>query len=185
MTLQNKILLLLFGLLYSVGLSAQTLKGKIVNKADSLPVMFANITLVDSFGNTLTGTSTNEEGQFNIQIPDSAHLMRIFQIPDFAELQITNLTQEFGDTLDLGRLPMTRAPTSIQAQFKGVSERKERQNQRQLIKDYNKQIMSYRDTVIKVNDQTVKLAVRPMKNPDSERLRLIYTLNFEEINNKN
>ncbi len=185
MTIQNKISLLLLGLIYSVGLSAQTLKGEIFNKEDSLPVMFANIVFVDSEGNTLTGTSTNQEGQFNVQIPASAELMRIFQLPEFAELHIINLTREFSDTLDLGRLPLIKSPTYLKVQFKGVSEKKEKQNQRQLLKDYNKQILSYKDTVIEFNNQNIKLSADPIKQPDTERLRLLYILNFEEIKNKN
>ncbi len=188
MILKNKIPLLLFGLLYTVGLfytvklSAQTLKGELFNMEDSLPVMFATIAFVDSAGNTLTGTSTNQEGQFNVQIPDSVQLIRIFQLPEFAELHITNLIHALSDTIDLGQLPMFKAPSHIDVQFKGISERNEGRKQRQITKDFNRLIMSHQDTVVEINNQSVKLSVKPIKQTDSERLILIYVLDFEETN---
>lgn len=179
MTLKFRLLLLFLAIMSTIGLSAQTLKGEIFNREDSLPIMFANLTLVDSLGNFLKATSTNDKGEFVIQTPKDADIMKIFQLPDFAELQIVNLNQGFSDTLNLGRLPMIKAPPYLQVQYKEMSKRKERNNQKQIIKSYNQKVNNYDDLTIKVNNQVVRLNVKSIKQERSERLKLIYVLDFE------
>lgn len=143
--------------------------------------MHANITLIDYSGNILTGTTTDKNGLFIIHFYGNAYSLRIFQLQDFAELHIVNLAQKFNDTLDLGHLPMIEAPKYLEIQHKGLTERKERREQRKLIMDYNKQILRYKGVEIEINKQIIKLSVKKVKQTDSERLKLVYILNFEDI----
>ncbi len=177
------ILSIIFSLSAIHCLYSQTLTGSLFNQVDSLPAMFVNIVQVDSSGNVLTGTTTNENGEFTLKLLRRTEMIRIYQLPEFAEIQVKNLGVDFGDTLDLNRLPMIKAPNFLQVQFKGISERKERRNQRQLVKYYNKKVKGYTDRDLEINGQTIELTADYYKQEDAERLQLIYILNLNEIEN--
>jgi|GEM_PF-2933459 len=182
MTSKFKILLLIaVSFLTLNSLFAQTLKGCLFNQVGSLPLKFVNIVQIDSSGNVLTGTTTDKNGEFTLRLLKRTEMIRIYQLPEFAEIQIRNFGVDLNDTLDLNRLPMIKAPNLLQVQFKGISERKERRNQRQLVKDYNKKVKRYTDRDLEINGQAIQMTADYFKQKDSDRLRLIYTLNLNEI----
>lgn len=182
MTSKFKILLLIaVSFLTLNSLFAQTLKGCLFNQVDSLPLKFVNIVQIDSSGNVLTGTTTDKNGEFTLRLLKRTEMIRIYQLPEFAEIQIRNFGVDLNDTLNLNRLPMIKAPNLLQVQFKGISERKERRNQRQLVKDYNKKVKRYTDRDLEINGLAIQMNADHFKQKDSDRLRLIYTLNLNEI----
>jgi hypothetical protein len=180
MTDKIKILLLFSGLILSVNLTAQILKGELYSLPDSLPIKYAKITAVDSTGNVFAGTTTNKKGEFIIRIANKTQFVKIFKLPDYAELHIINLTQENNDTINLGKLPLIKAPNYLQVQFKGISNKKEKRKQKQLVKAYNKKVKNYKGREVEINSQIVKLTVKRTKDNDSNRLRLIYILSLNE-----
>jgi hypothetical protein len=164
-------------------LFAQTLKGSLFNQEDSLPAMFVNVVQVDSFGKLLTGTTTDEKGEFLVTVLKNTEMIRIVQLPEFAEIQVINISHDLVDTLDLEKIPMIKAPNYPQVQSKGISKRKERRNQRQLIKAYNKKVKAYKNRDLEINGQAVGLTATYHQPKDTERPRLIYILNLNEIKN--
>lgn len=179
-----KILFIALSFSFVQSLSAQTLKGELYNPGDSLPAMFVNIVQVDSSGKILSGTTTNDKGKFILQISKKTEFIKIYQSPEFAEIHITNLKHAFRDTLDLEKLQMIKAPSHLQVQFKDISEKKEKRKQRQIIKAYNKKVKGYEDRYLEINNQTIQLTVNNYKPKYTNRLRLIYILNLNELNKK-
>ncbi len=182
MTSQIKILLLIAICFLTINsLFAQTLKGRLFNQEDSLPAMFVNVVQVDSSEKLLTGTNTDENGVFALTVLKNTEIIKIFQLPEFAEIQIKNICHDSVDTLDLEKIPMIKAPSFLQVQFKGISKRKERRYQRQLIKDYNKKVKAYKNRDLVIYGQTIRLTASYCKQKDTERLKLTYILNLNEI----
>lgn len=179
-----KILLLIaISLLTINSLFAQTLKGRLFNQEDSLPPMFVNVVQVDSSGKLLTGTTTDKNGEFSVTVLKNTEMVKIFQFPEFAEIQLQNISHQSVDTLDLEKIPMIKAPSFLQVQFKGITKRKEKRNQIQLIRDYNKKVKAYKNRELVINGQTIRLIASYYKTKDTKRLKLTYILNLNEIKN--
>ena len=80
---------------------------------------------------------------------------------------------------------MIKAPTYLHIQFIGMSKRKERRDQRQNIRSYNKEVKNYDDLVVELNNQTVRLNANSEKQEKTDRLRLMYLLDFGDLMRKN
>ncbi len=184
MTSQIKIVLLIAISFLTINSPfAQTLKGRLFNQEDSLPAIFVNVVQVDSSGKILTGTTTDKNGEFFVTVLKNTEMIKIFLLPEFVEIQLKNISHDSFDTLDLGKIPMIKAPSFLQVQFKGISKRKERRNQRQLIRDYNKKVKTYKNHELVINGQTILLTASYYTTKNTERLILTYILNLNEIQN--
>ena len=159
---------------------SQTLTGRIFNQEDSLALMFVNIVQIDSSGNLLKGTKTNENGEFNLRLLKNTEMIKITHLPEFAEIHVKNLNIDIGDTMDLSAIPMIKAPNYLQVQFKGISKKKERRNQSQLVNDYNRKVKAYPNLEVEINGKPIRLNAHSYKQNDTERLQLIYILNLNE-----
>lgn len=121
--MQHKHTLLLFGafLLSSLGLHAQQLKGKVYDASTREPLAFCTVSLLKADSTLLTGTVTDEQGAFNLTIPqEKPLLLRISfvgyhtyrqtlrntaeQLPDSLFLQPVSETLE--DMVVVGKLPL-------------------------------------------------------------------------------
>ncbi len=160
---------------------SQTFTGRIFNQEDSLPVMFVNIVQIDSSGNLLKGTTTNENGEFTLRLLKNTEMIKITHLPEFAEIHVKNLNVDIGDAMDLDTIPMIKAPNYLQVQFNGISKKKERRNQSKLVNDYNRKVKAYQNRDVEINGKTISLNADSYKQNDTERLQLIYILNLNEI----
>lgn len=185
MSFRIKIILLLFGLTTHSTTSGQILKGVAFNQEDSLTISFLVVQLLNSSGNSISTTTTNHNGEFFVHISENAYSLIITPTLPYAEIKIVNLDQNFSDTLDLGLLPIQKGPNFLQVQFKEISIRKEKRKQRQLIRTYNKKIKNTKDLVIELNGQKVKLKANSEKQMDSDRLKLVYSVDFNDLKKKN
>lgn len=118
--MQHKHTLLLFGafLLSSLGLHAQQLKGKVYDASTREPLAFCTVSLLTTDSTLLTGTVTDEQGGFQLALPQDIPLfLRISfvgyhsysqplrrQLPDSLFLQ--PVSEELEDMVVVGKLPL-------------------------------------------------------------------------------
>ena len=70
-----KHLILLFAFLFSTIIVAQTITGKVIDKTGSIP--FANIIVADSNQKIITGTTTDDNGLFNMKVKTGTYKITI------------------------------------------------------------------------------------------------------------
>ena len=111
--------LLLVSLTASIGLSAQTVSGKLVDEQNQ-PLPYANIVLLSLPDSTfVTGTVSAEDGTFSLATTVGKQLVRISSIgyntlyrpaqpADMGVIQLTTDAQMLGEVVVKGNLPKTR-----------------------------------------------------------------------------
>lgn len=174
------VLLLILGLLQLQSLTAQVLRAELYCEKDSLPVMFAIITVVDSSDTVLSSTCSNEKGLFEINIIEDACCIKIHHLY-FSELQLINLQQLFNDTVNLGKILMIKPLPYLNVQCVGISARKEKRRQKQLIRSYNRRIRKSKDLTTDLGYSMVKKIETPTENKHPERLRVFYLIDINEV----
>lgn len=172
---------LLISLLFSISLNAQVLTGQLIDQSDSLPVEFASVVCIDSDQNNLSGTVTNQDGVFFIDVTKKAEALRIYKPSELAELHITGIKHGFDDTLDIGQLPIFEAPTYLKVSYVNISAKKVKRLRKQSIKKFNRKIKRCGDKTVLINNKPVKFKAKPVERYGSERLKLVYEVNMNSI----
>lgn len=115
----STILLLLFSLIASAGLSAQTISGRIVDEHNQ-PFPYANVVLLSLPDSTfLTGTISGDDGTFSLYITTQNQLVRISSIgyttiyrpanvAVLEPIQLVLAAQQLDEVVVKGDLPVTR-----------------------------------------------------------------------------
>ena len=89
-----------------------TVSGKIVEKENNEPIPFATVVIRDAQSNqNLTGTTSDEEGQFYLQLANSNFLVEVSFI-GFESLIVSDFSIE-GDEVDLGVLALEKVNTVL------------------------------------------------------------------------
>ena len=102
----------------AVSMQAQTLSGKLVDEKNE-PLAFANVVLLQADSTFVSGTITDEMGDFRILKDEKGTLVRISSIGyttiykkvnggDFGVIQMASDAQLLGEVVVKGDLPVTR-----------------------------------------------------------------------------
>jgi hypothetical protein len=175
-----KILSFITGIIWFQPLTAQIVNGKLYDIKDSSALEFATIACVNASENDLLRVTSDENGEFQINLPLGTFYLKIFKFSEYAEIKIININLSL-DTVNIGPIPLIRAPEFIQVQFKGISRRRERKNQENLIKEYNKKINKYHDIEVSRPNGKFKMIQKAEMKNDESRLNLVYQINFNEL----
>ena len=175
-----KFLLFIAGIIWFQTVTAQIVRGKLFDIKDSSAVEFASIVCVNASEKFLTQVHSDENGEFQINLPLETYYLKISKFVECSEIRIINITHSF-DTLNIGSIPLIKTPEYIQVQFKGISRRKERKNQKSLIKDYNRKINKYHDIVVNRPSGKFKMIKRVEIVENKSKLKLVYQINFNDL----
>jgi hypothetical protein len=174
------VLLISFGIILFQPFKAQMVSGKLYDIKDSSAVEFATIVCVNTSENAVTRVFSDENGEFQINLPLGTFYLKIFKSVEYSEIKIININKSL-DTVNIGSIPLIRAPEFIQVQYKSISGRRERKKQESLIKEYNKMVNRYHEIEIKRPYGKFKMIQKAESKKDESRINLVYQINFNEL----